>query len=232
MLDLFSNRTSSGMSDAADREYEYRKQRYDSYVKERDGLRDASLQISERYDKWMLFLSGGALALSLTFIEKIAPHPQPWSFAILLVAWILLIVSVVLELHALATSQRALTEQVTLLDKEYQDFLSSLSSPSPAISVASIGAPAAAENEFAAKTRTLNAWSLRAFIAGIVFLCIFSAVNLPYGREQNDMANAMRERLSKGSFVPPRNVLPPPPPPQSPPPPVSVPTAPASPPQR
>jgi hypothetical protein len=213
------------MSDAADREYEYRKQRYDSYVKERDGLRDASLQISERYDKWMLVLSGGALALSLTFIEKIAPHPLPWSFVVLLVAWILLIVSVVLELHALATSQRALTEQVSLLDREYQSFLNSLSSLNEMVSVDSIGAPIVVENEFAAKTRVLNAWSLRAFIAGIVFLCIFSAVNLPYRQEQNDMASATRERLSKGSFVPPRNVLPPPPPPPVPPspPPTSVP---------
>lgn len=168
------------MGDIAEREYDYRKQRYDSYVKERDGLRDASLQISERYDKWMLVLSGGALALSLTFIEKIAPQPRPWSFAILLIAWVLLIVSVVLELQALATSQRALTEQVTLLDKEYQSFLNSLSDPDRVASVESIGTSVAAENEFAAKTRILNAWSLRAFIAGIVFLCIFSAVNLPY----------------------------------------------------
>lgn len=220
------------MSDAVEREYEYRKQRYDSYVKERDGLRDASLQISERYDKWMLVLSGGALALSLTFIEKIAPHPLPWSFVVLLVAWILLIISVVLELQALATSQRALTEQVSLLDREYQEFLSSLSNPKEVVSADSIGAPAAAENEFATKTRVLNAWSLRAFIAGVVFLCIFSAVNLPYRQERNDMANATRERLSKGSFVPPGNVLPPPPPPPAPqsPPPASNPAPPQSPP--
>lgn len=222
------------MSDAAEREYEYRKQRYDSYVKERDGLRDASLQISERYDKWMLVLSGGALALSLTFIEKVAPHPLPWSFGVLLVAWILLIISVVLELHALATSQRALTEQVSLLDREYQAFLNSLSSPNEIVSVESMGAPVAAENEFAARTRLLNAWSLRAFIAGLVFLCIFSAANLPYRQKKSDMASTTRERLSKGSFVPPGNILPPPPPPPAPqsPSPTSVPVTPQPPPQR
>ncbi len=216
------------MSSPIDAEYEYRKQRYDSYVKEREGLRDASLQISERYDKWMLFLAGGALALSLTFIEKIAPHPQPWSFILLLIAWISLIVSVLLELHALATSQRAVTEQVTLLDTEYQSFLESLSKPGDAASIDRVGGPAAADNEFTAKTRTLNTWSLRLFVSGIVFLCIFSAVNLPYYQEQQDMPNATRERLSKGSFVPTRNVLPPPPPPA--PPPVSHPVEPSAPP--
>lgn len=203
------------MSDSTDREYEYRKQRYDSYVKERDGLRDASLQISERYDKWMLFLSGGALALSVTFIEKIAPHPRPWSFVILLFAWALLIIAVVLELHALATSQRALTEQVTLLDREYQNFLQSLSQDEHAVAVGPVGSPATAENEYVAKTRTLNAWSLRSFVTGIILLCLFSALNLPYTERKGHMGAAAKERLSKGSFVPPRNVLPPPPPPDS-----------------
>lgn len=81
-----------------DPEYEYRKQRYESYVKARDSLIASSLEISGRYDKSILFLSGGALALSLTFIEKIAPHPYAWSFIVLLGAWVSLIVAVMLEL--------------------------------------------------------------------------------------------------------------------------------------
>jgi hypothetical protein len=74
------------VSDPQEQEYEYRKQRYEAYSKEREGLRAAALEVSGRYDKWMLFLAGGALALSVTFIEKIAPHPPPWSFILL---WVL-----------------------------------------------------------------------------------------------------------------------------------------------
>ena len=203
------------MAEAPDPEYEYRRQRYDAYVKEREGLLAASLQISERYDKWMLFLSGGALALSLTFIEKIAPHPWPWSFVILLLAWILLIIAVLLELHALATSQRALTEQITILDQEYKKFLDSISRDEE-LAEGAAGNVAVVDNEFASRTRTLNAWSLRSFVGGIILLCIFSAVNLPYRQEDQNMGNAARERLSKGSFVPPGNALPPPPPPPQP----------------
>jgi hypothetical protein len=50
-------------------ENEERKRRYEAYVRERDALRHDSLNVSERYDKAILLLGGGALALSLTFIE-------------------------------------------------------------------------------------------------------------------------------------------------------------------
>ena len=61
-------------------EYDYRKQRYETYIKDRDALRSDSLEVSGRYDKAILALAGGALALSVTFLEKIAPHPVPWTF--------------------------------------------------------------------------------------------------------------------------------------------------------
>ena len=100
--------------------YEYEKQRYESYVKARDSQIASSLEISGRYDKSILFLSGGALALSLTFIEKVAPHPYIWSFALLLAAWISLILAVMLELHALATSQNAIHEEIVRLDADWE----------------------------------------------------------------------------------------------------------------
>jgi hypothetical protein len=56
-----------------DPQYEYRKQRYESYVKERDSLNHSSLEISGRYDKSVLFLSGGALALSvISRVERVS----------------------------------------------------------------------------------------------------------------------------------------------------------------
>lgn len=195
-------------------DYEYRKQRYESYLKERDGLQAASLEISGRYDKSILFLAGGGLALSLTFIEKIAPHPQPWSFIVLFAAWICLILAVMFELYALATSQTAINEQVNSLDAEYQRYLDSLSQ-NPA-GTRMTGAAATPENVFTAKTRKLNTWSLRFLGTGILFLCIFSVVNLPFTQTKPEMSDSKTATalLSKGSYVPPKNALPPPPPPQ------------------
>jgi hypothetical protein len=191
-----------------DPQYEYRKARYESYVKERETLRDSSLEISGRYDKSILFLSGGALALSLTFIEKIAPLPTAWTFVLLATAWLLLIASVVLELYALATSQTAINEQITILDAEYDTFLENLTGD---ITISGHHTPPARENRFTARTRRLNVWSLRFMVLGLGFLCLFSGINLPFTRGRHDMAEQTQK--SRGSYVPPGNVRPPPPPP-------------------
>jgi hypothetical protein len=130
----------------------------------------------------------------------------------LLTAWVLLILSLVLELLALGASHTAVQEQINFLDAEYRQFLESITKSPPAISL-NPPAPPVAENEFIIRTRMLNRWALRALIAGIVFLCFFSAVNLPF---RNAMAESQKEiaiNSSKGSFVPPHNILPPPPPP-------------------
>ncbi len=194
---------------ASDPQQEYRKERYDSYVKERDALRSESLEISGRYDKSVLFLAGGALALSVTFIEKIAPHPLPWSFIILLVAWILLILAVMFELHALATSQNALHQQIRSLDAEYDAFVAASSGAnSDAIPTSE---PSEVENRAAVRTQWLNLWSLRFLGTGIALVCVFSALNLPYAQQNNNMPETAR--LTRGSYVPPTNVRPPPPPP-------------------
>ncbi len=191
-----------------DPQYEYRKARYESYVKEREALRDSSLEISGRYDKSILFLSGGALALSLTFIEKITPVPAPWTFVLLGAAWLLLILSVVLELYALATSQTAINEQIAILDAEYDTFLENLTGDT---TVSSHHTPPARENRYTARTRRLNVWSLRFMVLGLGFLCLFSGINLPFSQRSRDMAEQTQK--SRGSYVPPGNVRPPPPPP-------------------
>jgi hypothetical protein len=197
-----------------DPQYEYRKQRYESYVKERENLNHSSLEISGRYDKSVLFLSGGALALSVTFIEKIAPSPVAWTFVLLAAAWLFLISCVVLELYALATSQTAINEQIRLLDAEYDEFLQAASDTTKAVGVQT-GPPAAAESKFTVRTRRLNVWSLRSLVFGLACLCFFSGVNLPFHHKEESMAE--KTANSKGSYVPPGNVRPPPPPPTPPP---------------
>ena len=197
-------------------EYEYRKQRYDTYTKERDALRNDSLEVSGRYDKAILALAGGALALSITFLEKIAPHPVAWTFILLAVAWLCLIVSVLLELYALATSQTVTYEQITLADEEYRQYLSSLPEhPQIASSIKTPQTPEALEG-LRSRTRSLNNWSCWLLSIGVFFLCTFSLINLPY-TNSNDGKKPMPDesiKASRGSYVAPSNALPPPPPPR------------------
>jgi len=81
--------------------YEYAKSRYEGYLRDRQAYLKESLEISDRFDKAILALSGGSLALSLTFIEKIAPSPLDWSLWFLLGAWLLLILSVLSGIYPL-----------------------------------------------------------------------------------------------------------------------------------
>lgn len=168
-----------------DLEYEYRKQRYDSYLKERDAIRSESLELSGRYDKAILALAGGALALSITFLEKIAPDPIPYTIFFLAVAWLCLIASVLLELFALSTSQTTANEQVGILDEEYRQYLVSLADTTPAPSP--LGLPPSPDLIVRLKARMerFNNWSRWLLSIGVFLLCTFSLLNLPHREKAN-----------------------------------------------
>jgi hypothetical protein len=209
-----------------------RKQRYDAYIKERDAFRNDSLTVSERYDKAILLLGGGALALSLTFLEKIAPHPIPISFVLLGAAWLGLIASILLQLHALSTSQTVTNDEMEIADREYRHYLVSIGDLQPVAEQILLAMARADVEERKTTTRRLNVWSRWLLTLSIFLLCAFSVVNLPFvdGRRPNRehvraarQASTCRYRVetfdfmankpineSKGSYIPPKNALPPP----------------------
>ena len=195
-------------------EYEYRKQRYERYTKERDALRQDSLEVSGRYDQAILALAGGALALSITFLEKIAPHPVPWTFILLAAAWLCLIASVLLELYALAMSQTVTNDQITIADEEYRQYLLSLPEhPQIAPPIKVPQTPEKVEKK-RIQTRLYNDWSRWLLSIGVFFLCCFSLFNLPYKDVSKKTMPDESIRASRGSYVAPSNALPPPPPPR------------------
>lgn len=167
------------MAEDPDPQYEYRKQRYESYTKERDALREDALQSGERYDKAILSLAGGALALSVTFLEKIAPHPFTWSYGLLGLAWLCLIVAILLELYALAKTQTITNMQMDLAGAEYLAYLRSLpEGQSSALPASDPVTPQTEIDQHKTRLRGLNTWSLRTLTAGIALICLFSLVNL------------------------------------------------------
>jgi len=79
----------------------------------------ASLEAAGRYDRAFLAISTGTLAISLAFIDKIAKNPELWTLYILVPGWLLLLVSISIQLLALASSQNATNEQIRILDQQY-----------------------------------------------------------------------------------------------------------------
>lgn len=191
---------------------------YQSYLSYRENYDKAELEMSGRYDRWIITLSAGALALSITFIKEIAPSPVPCSVLVLVVAWAFLVLSLLSALISLLTSQRAIRDMREDYDASYK---SGEERPAPKM-------------KFAKLTNWLNWSSAVLFICGVVALCVFSVENIPIQKEKQEMSNdrPAPQRPEPGSiktgYVPPpppkpagpttRGFVPPPPPkPETPP---------------
>jgi len=91
-------------------------ERYKTYVKERDNALEAKLKVSERFEKTIFLISGGALGLSLTFIKDVVPAPFFLPYFLYL-AWSFLAISLCLCLVSLYCSLEAFHKKVENLDK-------------------------------------------------------------------------------------------------------------------
>lgn len=82
----------------------------------RSVLVERSHKANESYDKAVMALSSGALAVSLTFLHDIVPHPRASSVFLLGAAWLLLVLSLVAIFASLLTSQFAFRTAITQVD--------------------------------------------------------------------------------------------------------------------
>ena len=122
---------------------------------------DAEERAAQSFDKSILTLSGGALLLSITFLQYIAPEPilAPALFA----AWLGFIGSLVTMLASLLTSQCALRQLRELIDARY----------------CSNGQSVQQKEGYATATKYLNVASIILFVGGVISLAIFSMANMP-----------------------------------------------------
>lgn len=125
----------------------------------REWLVQTGYRVSETYDKSVMTLSGGALAISLTFIHEIVTTPKPGTVKFLAVGWTLLTLSVVAILSSMLTSQWALNKAIEQVDKK------KIFDERPGKGSAWI-------------TAGLNIVALITFILGVAALAYFSIVNI------------------------------------------------------
>lgn len=123
-------------------------------------LDDALGQSSTDYDRTILTLSSGALAVSIAFLRDIAPDPS--CVALVVVAWILLGLSLASTLLSHATSQKALLYSRKKLDEGKPDL--------------------SRGGGWGTATSILNGASGVTFLIGALLLIVFAIINLPEGR--------------------------------------------------
>jgi TRAP-type C4-dicarboxylate transport system permease small subunit len=117
---------------------------------ERKLLIDVKRDAARSFDQTMITLSGGALALSLTFVQQLAEKPAQWR-AVLIAAWLAFGTALVLILFSFLLFQYAIDARIDGKDQ-----------------------PASVWDRW---TRRANWTSLVSFGSGVVTLLIFCLKN-------------------------------------------------------
>jgi hypothetical protein len=120
----------------------------------RQTLVEAHQKSSEAYDKAIMTLAGGALAISITFVHNVAPHPKEKGW--LAWSWGLLAVSLLLIFASFLASQQAILREIAKRDKR----------------------PVSRWDMWGGATTAINLLSGAAFIAGVACLVRFAWGNI------------------------------------------------------
>lgn len=131
------------------------KPNYDVYLDERKILIQTNKETSQQFDKYILTLSAGALAISITFLENIVPNPDENTLIYLILGWLVFILSMLATLISFIISQKACDKQIDLLESPKDD-----------------------KNNWSIWTQRLNILSIICFVGGAIFLSIFSILNI------------------------------------------------------
>lgn len=137
---------------------------YDEYVQIRTQAADASRRSQQRLDELITLGASGTLVLSITFMEKIAPHPSAASRPLLAGGWVILVIALGCALSAHAAAARAHLAYVYLLDADYRD--KRVSDPTKLMG-----------HQI---TKDLNIASFTAFLIGTALLVCFAFANIPF----------------------------------------------------
>lgn len=124
------------------------------YLDQIKQLDDAEREAARTFDKGILTLSAGALALSLTLLHYFPAGQAGW---LLYMAWFGFIVSMLCSLASQLTSQRSIRNERQRLDRQYHQ------------------QPPLESNPARQLTYLLNWLSIVFFIIGVVCLAFFSA---------------------------------------------------------
>lgn len=134
--------------------------RRNEYLDERKLLIDAEREQSRSFDKAMLTLSAGALALSLTYMADFVVSPS--GQGLLYAAWILFSISLLATAWSFLISQSALRKQREILDAIHGD---------------KRRADRHSKNTLGRVTNCLNLCSVIAFTVAVAMLAAFAILN-------------------------------------------------------
>jgi hypothetical protein len=149
------------------------------YMDERKIYIDLLKESGNQLDKNILYISTGALILSITFIEKILGLPEQNTIILLLTSWVLLLICILSTLFSFFTSYKSCLKEIKILDCKYEskDYKET--------------------NIWTIITNILNIVSIIAITFGIAFQVAFSYTNLDIKSKYKTMESIWQKRNYK-----------------------------------
>jgi hypothetical protein len=137
---------------------------YPEYLQQRQAFVEAGQRGRQRLDQLLIAGATGALVLSVTFLEKIAPKPSLASRPFLFGGWTVLLLALGLSMLGYEASCRAFEAGIRGLDRQLET-----------------GQPYdPTTNTWDRRTNWFNRASLISFFLGIALLVGFAFVNVPF----------------------------------------------------
>jgi uncharacterized membrane protein YgcG len=133
-------------------------------------------------ERKITYISAGALALSITFMEKIVDLTSAEHFYLLIIGWILLALTLAVNLISTLTSRKLTMKSLKDFDNEIEEseLIKNIAKRNNLIS-------------------NLDLASLISLLIGIFFVVIFCSVNLENRKINNDMSD--KDKIEKGRVI-------------------------------
>jgi hypothetical protein len=178
---------------------------HNDYLKRRDELLSIRMDSFTSFDKAVLSLATGSLALSMTFLEKIGKPFDLLTFRLILLAWVAFFIVIILNLCSYLFARANMDRKIKELDSRYQRELDTGQEDKSREAVFWHNRA----------TRACNTGALLAFGIGVLFFMMYvmkiQAKN--YGdlqsnvaEKENNMANEERQNLGEGKTEAPRAI--------------------------
>ena len=162
-------------------------QRERLHTSARSELLDRQFSNSEAYDKAILTLSGGFLALSLSFIKEILPAGSITWTGLLYASWVLLALAIISTVISFRVSNAAIEGQLAQTHRYYKEKDES----------------AFTKSRLSRSVDWLNNVSGGLFIFGVVLTVVFVILNFSEEKSMSNKSGSGPTRLDEGHTVPP-----------------------------
>jgi len=136
---------------------------YDVFLAERAKIVEARQRVQQRSEHLVTGGAVGALVLSITFLDRIAPSPTPSSGVFLAVAWVLLLGSLSSTLAATLVSQRAFDDHLAEFDRAFSE-----------------GKPFEMPSVRVRRARRFSTAGAALLFAGVASLAVFAFLNITF----------------------------------------------------